>query len=108
MVRPVQGDLSELEGTLTDGIVRLCADSVGSLWGMVVFVKTTHWRHAVLLPFPGNPDSIATFYLLGNDRTAVNFMAGKLEANNGRWLFDPKRSPGTWPKSGDLYPTSID
>ena len=109
MLRPVQGDLTELEGTLTDGIVRLCADSSGLPWGMVVFVRTAQWRHAVLLPFPGNPDAIATFYqFLGNDRTSVNFMAGRFESSNGRWLFDPKRIPGIWPKSGDLYPTSID
>jgi hypothetical protein len=109
MVRPIQGDILQAEGTLTDGIVRLCGDSVGLPWGMVVFVKTAHWRHAVLLPFPGNPESMAAFYqFLGNDRTAVNFMAGKFEASNREWRIDPTRSPDNWPKSGDIYPTSIE
>ena len=92
---------------LTDGIVRLWPFGRLAL-GHGRLREDDPLEACRLAPLSGNPDSIATFYLLGNDRTAVNFMAGKLEANNGRRLFDPKRSPGTWPKSGDLYPTSID
>jgi hypothetical protein len=56
-VQPIPINTTSLEGTLTDGIVHLCAGSSGPPSGMIIYVKTGPITNAVLLPFPDNPES---------------------------------------------------
>ena len=108
MVLPLQPGSRELEGTLLDGEILLCASSTGHPWGMIVFVKTSDLRNAVLLPFPGNPDSVSVFYeFLKNDNTSIHVMEGKLDQQEQTWRIDPKHKPLTWPKSSETYPLEV-
>ena len=105
MVRLMQPDGTDLEGTLTDGHIRLCTGTSGNYWAMMIFVRTAQQRHAVLLPYPESAESMATFLeFLRNDHEQIHVVHGKYEVDNGRWLIDQDRRPVQWPKGIDSYP----
>jgi len=107
MVRLMQPHSSEIEGTLTDGHIRLCVGTSGNYWAMMIFVRTAQERHAVLLPYPESDASLATFLeFLRNDHEQIHVVHGKYEADNGRWVIDQDRRPVNWPKGIDTYPRS--
>ena len=109
MVRLMQPDSTDMEGTLTDGHIRLCTGTSGNFWAMMIFVRTAQQRHAVLLPYPGSADSLATFLeFLRNDHEQIHVVHGKYEANNGQWVIDQDRRPVRWPKGIDTYPRMIE
>ena len=105
MVRPFAQHSQEMDGTLSDGEVCLCAGTSGGPWGMIVFVKTAQLRNAVLLPFPGNAEAVVTFLdFLRNPNTLIHVMAGRLDREEGKWRVNPERTPLSWPKSVETYP----
>jgi hypothetical protein len=108
MVQPLLPGSRELEGTLSDGVILLCASSTGHPWGMIVFVKTSDLRNAVLLPYPGNPDSVSVYYeFLTNDNTSIHVMEGRFDEQEQTWRIDPEHKPLSWPKSSETYPLKV-
>ena len=106
MVRPLDGELAHLQGTLSDGRFLFCADSTGFPWGLVVFVKTADKRSAVLLPANTDGDAVFTYLsFLRNDRSSVYFMDGIFDSEKKAWRVDPTRKLGAWAKSANSYPT---
>jgi hypothetical protein len=43
MVRPIDLDNTVLEGTVTDGMICLCASTTDLPWGMLIFVGDGNW-----------------------------------------------------------------
>jgi hypothetical protein len=106
MVRPIALGTTAMDGTLTDGLVNLCASASGDPWGMVIFVRTAEVRYAVTIPCPDNFEGFATYHgFLNNDHELIHVMRGVFEGESFR--FEKERRPLPWPKSGDLYPSSI-
>jgi hypothetical protein len=105
MIRPILAGSSTMQGTLTDGIVHLCASASGDPWGMIVFIRTGKLRHAALLPHEANAESLAIYLdFLRNDHERIHVMRGVYEPTAERWLFESTRQPVLWPKDGNLYP----
>jgi hypothetical protein len=109
MVRPILHGSTAMEGTLSDGLVHLCASASGDPWGMIVFIRTGELRHAVLIPHQENAESLAIYLdFLKNDRELIHVMRGVYEPDAERWLFESDRRAVNWPKDGLIYPTSIE
>ena len=109
MIRPIQHDTTAMEGTLTDGIVHLCASASGDPWGMIIFIRTGELRHAVLIPHEENAESLAIYLdFLKNDHEQIHVMRGVYEPQAERWLFESGRRPVTWLKDGEIYPRTFE
>ncbi len=105
MIRPIQPGSTTMEGTLSDGIVHLCASASGNPWAMIMFIRTGELRHAALIPFPENEEALAIYLdFLKNHHEQIHVMRGVYEPANDRWLFESERRPQTWLKHGNLYP----
>ena len=81
MVRPMPVGSTTMDGTLTDGLVDLCASASGEPWGLIIFVKTGEQRNAVLLPYPERTESQAIYLeFLKNDHEQIHVMHGIYES----------------------------
>ncbi len=106
MIRPIQPGTTEMEGTLSDGLVSLCASASGEPWAMVIFIKTGELRNAALIPYPENAEAFGTYLdFLKNDRENIHVMRGVYEGH--QWTFEKERRLLFWPKDGDIYPQRI-
>lgn len=50
MMRPVLNPPPDLRGTAADQFVFVCRSDVDAPWGIIVFIKTSHLVHSVLVP----------------------------------------------------------
>jgi hypothetical protein len=109
MIRPIKDGSATIDGTLTDGIVHLCASASGDPWGMIIFIKTGELRHAALIPHQDNAESLAIYLdFLKSDREKIHVMRGVYQPEAERWLFEPDRLAVNWPKDGLIYPAKIE
>jgi hypothetical protein len=105
MVLSIAPNLPATAGTLSDGIVHLCAGSIGPPWGMIIYVKAGPATNAVLMPFPGDHDALATFLdFLRNDHEQIHVMIGQHCKDTRQWAIDPTRQPARWRKDTGSYP----
>jgi hypothetical protein len=90
------------QGTITDNQLLLCQESGDIAWAVIVFVKTSRFLHAVLLPFFDQPDSVARFFRFLEDKNNTIAVA-LMEFTEGH--FNLKSTTTIiWPKDGTLYP----
>jgi len=109
MVRPMQSGGAVLDGTLSDGAIRLCTGASGNYWGMMIFVRTGQVRHTVLLPYPESANSMVTFLeFIRNDHEQVQVVEGQFDSDARRWIIGMEQRPVLWPKPADAYPRSIE
>jgi len=102
LVRPVIKAPDTVKGTVADQLVFLCK-SAAAIWAILVFVRTSHLLHAVLVPVFQDPIGAKCF---------VAFISGpneKLEGHMGRfkgdhWEYAEQKQTLVWPKTGILYP----
>lgn len=102
MVRPIHSSQMNFQGTITDNQLLLCQESGDIAWAVIVFVKTSRFLHAVLLPFFDQPDSVARFFRFLEDKNNTIAVA-LMEFTEGH--FNLKSTTTIiWPKDGTLYP----
>jgi hypothetical protein len=107
VIRPIQIGTTTMKGTLTDGLVNLCASASGGPWGMVMFIKTGEQRSAALIPYPEDDEAMAIYRgFLENEREQIHVMRGVFEGE--QWRFEKERTPLFWPKHGEIYPDRIE
>jgi hypothetical protein len=101
MVRPIQSQVSGLQGTLADRQMFICGNPK-SPWALIVFVKTSQSLHAVLIPMMGTPETAHRFIsFIKNGNEQIEAVLCRFE--NEEW--HPQQSITlTWPKTGTLYP----
>lgn len=103
MVRPIQSSSLNLRGTITDGLVLVCKDNMGSPWALIAFVKTLQSLHAVMIPILDQPDSAAKFIgFLKDEKESINVAYCRYE--QGQWKLSNESVKLLWPKTGTLYP----
>jgi hypothetical protein len=61
MMRPVLNPPPDLRGTAADQVVFVCRCDADTPWGIIVFVKTSHLVHSVLVPVFEGESSAARF-----------------------------------------------
>jgi hypothetical protein len=84
MMRPVSNPPPDLDGTTADRFVFVCRCDTDTPWGIVVFVRTSHLVHSVVVPVLETESAAARF---------MSFLKGegcRIRANRCR--FDGK----TW------------
>jgi hypothetical protein len=107
MIRPIQLGTTTMEGTLTDGLVNLCATASGGPWAMVIVIKTGDQRSAALIPHPDGDEAMEIYRgFLDNEREQIHVMRGIFEGEH--WRFETARTPMLWLKSGEIYPQRFD
>jgi hypothetical protein len=103
MVRPLISCGFDSQGTVIDKTFYLCMGSSGSPWAMIVFVKTAHVIHGVLMPVFEKAEQAATYLgFLNNGNECVQVAVCRFEED--RWEISKETKPLVWPKSGTLYP----
>jgi len=102
MVRPIQFNGLNLQGTITDRQAFACR-SGNYFWALIAFIKTSQMLHAVMLPVFDQPDAVVTFLnFLKNENESVEVMPCRYE--QGEWEISRERIQTIWPKKGVLYP----
>lgn len=103
MLRPVKPSNHGLEGTLTDKKVFLCLTGNDTVWAMIVFVKTAHMLHSILLPVIEYAD-IASHFLsfLNNSNEYIEVSGCKFDGTG--FIVDAFKTTLYWPKTGVFYP----
>ena len=61
MMRPVLNPSPELRGTAADQFVFVCRCDADAPWGLIVFIKTSHLMHSVLVPVLESEAAAARF-----------------------------------------------
>lgn len=61
MMRPVLNPPPDLRGTAADQFVFVCRCDDGTPWGLIVFIKTSHLVHSVLVPVLESETSVTRF-----------------------------------------------
>src|SRR4051794_22968633 len=98
MVRLIMPGTTDMEGTLTDGLVSLCTDAEGESWAVIIFIKTGEQRSAMLIPYPDNEASFGTYRdFLKNDNEQLQVRRGVFEGH--QWTFEKELRPLHWPKT---------
>lgn len=101
MVRPALKTPGDIAGTITDKTMLICRGSKGEPWGVIVFVKTSQQKHAVLLPLTESEKARELFMsFLVNDTT--EFSARFIRFEGDHWLENPKVLTIEWPKGEGL------
>lgn len=96
MVRPAVAVQPGIDGTLTDGQVWLCGSNPVAAWGMIVFIRTDDYMHAVLMPVLQNGDAAAQFdSFLGKDAQKVLVTPARFARDH--WAVAPRSAPIEWP-----------
>jgi len=96
MVRPAVAVRPSIGGTLTDGQVWLCGSNPVAAWGMIVFIRTDDYMHAVLMPVLQNGDAAARFdSFLGKDAQRVLVTPARFARDH--WAVSPRSAPIEWP-----------
>jgi hypothetical protein len=105
MMRPIVSSEVNFKGTVTDQVLFICVGTSGRRWGKIVFVKTAHLFHAVLIPVFDDVESVPTFLdFLSNDNEYINVETAQFDPKRKCWLANPNRTRICWPKTGILYP----
>jgi hypothetical protein len=103
MVRPFISCGFDSQGTVVDRTFYMCIGSSGSPWAMIVFVKTAHVIHGVLMPVFEQAEQAATYLgFLKNGNESVQVAVCRFEQDG--WEIGKETMPLVWPKSGTLYP----
>jgi len=103
MARPLISCGFDSQGTIVDKTFHLCMGSSGSPWAMIVFVKTAHVIHGVLMPVFERAEQAATYHgFLKNGNENMQVAICRFERD--RWEISKETRPLAWPKSGTLYP----
>lgn len=101
MVRPALKTPGELAGTITDRTMLLCRSSTGDPWALVVFIRTSQQRHAVLLPLTETDQAREMFMsFLVND--VAEFSASFIRFEGDHWIINSKVMTIEWPKDEGL------
>ena len=103
MVRPLISCGFDSQGTVIDRTFYMCMGSSGSAWAMIVFVKTAHIIHGVMMPVFEKAEQAVTYLdFLNNGNESIQVAICRFE--NDRWEISKETKPLNWPKSGTLYP----
>ncbi len=103
MVRPVISMPFDSLGSIDDKTFLMCVGGSGNVWGFVVFVKTAHLNHGVLMPvFEETEQSVTYLDFLRNDHSTIQVAGCRFKSDG--WERDDKTMPLVWPKQGLLYP----
>lgn len=103
MVRPLISCGFDSQGTVVDRTFYLCMGSSGSTWAMIVFVKTAHVIHGVLMPVFEKADQAATYLnFLENANESIQVAVCQFE--DDAWKISKETKPLVRPKAGTLYP----
>lgn len=105
MIRPVQQNYLNLQGSIDDNKFFVCKGfSYGARpWAYIVTIKTSETRHCVMMPIFEELDAISTFLgFLKNSNESVEVNPYKFEQDH--WEVNPNSFTLTWPKTGTLYP----
>ena len=107
MIRPLLAPPIDVRGTVSDRFVFVCRCKADTVWGIIVFVRTSHLVHAALLP------------ILETDRAAerfVTFLKGRgCQIRANRCRFDGDKWYGSrdeeilaWPEADLLGEADFD
>lgn len=103
MVRPVISMPFDSAGSIKDKTFLMCVGSSGTVWGFIVFVKTAHLNHGVLMPVFEEAEQAVTYLnFLKNENSAIQVAGCRFKGDG--WERDDKTIPLVWPKKGLLYP----
>jgi hypothetical protein len=102
MMRPVAGFTGGKapRGTIEDQHVEMCCTAAGYAFGLVVYVRTGAYLHAVLMPaFDGEARRAAAFWdFLRNDEQQVRLHAAKIDPEQKSMTVSQQWRESTWPK----------
>lgn len=103
MVRPLISCGFDSQGTVIDRTFYMCIGNSGFAWAMIVFVKTAHVIHGVLMPVFEQADQAATYLgFLKNGNESIQVAVCRFEQD--RWEMSKETMPLVWPKGDTLYP----
>lgn len=106
MVRPVQTNNLDLQGTISDRHFLICKGRNGSSypWAFIVFIKTSRLLHSVMIPVFDQPDAVAKFTgFLQNDSDSIEASLCRFELDKSEFR-ELSTHRLVWPKNGVLYP----
>jgi len=102
MVRPLQTNTFNLQGTISDKLLFVCGVNSLAPWGLVIFVRTSTLLNAVLIPVFDSADKVAYYMnFLKNDNEKIVATLCRFEQDH--WNIDSKSFNLVWPKGGFLY-----
>ena len=103
MVRPIISCPFDSKGTVTDKTFLVCVGSSGLAWAFIVFVKTGHLIHGVLMPVFEQVDQSVTYLdFLRNQNSWMQVATCWFKGD--KWEITKNTVPLNWPKAGLLYP----
>ena len=103
MVRPIISCPFDSKGTVTDKTFLVCVGSSGLAWAFIVFVKTGHLIHGVLMPVFEQVDQSVTYLdFLRNQNSWLQVATCWFKGD--KWEITKNTVPLNWPKAGLLYP----
>lgn len=95
LVRPFAVAPSGLAGTITDGMLFLCADGAKP-WGFVVLVRTGAEMHSVLVPYVEDDTSAAKFYSFMR-QPPPQFQVKLAKFSGDHWEISTNSQIANWP-----------
>ena len=103
MVRPVIACPFDSKGTVIDKTFLICMGSSGAAWAFIVFVKTGHLIHGVLMPvFEQVEQSVTYLDFLRNQNSWMQVATCWFKGD--KWEITKNTIPLNWPKVGLQYP----
>src|SRR5258705_7940142 len=105
MVRPAISCPFDSQGTVSDKTFLMCMGSSGSAWGFIVFVKTGHVIHGVLMPvFEQVEQSVTYLDFLRNENSWMQVATCWFKGD--KWEITQNTIPLNWPKNPLSYPNN--
>jgi len=103
MTRPILTNNMSSKGTIADRLLYLCKSGNSSPWAFIVFIKTSHLLHAVIIPLLDQAYKAERFYNFLRDEN--EFLEATLcRFNQDHWEVSKESTKLHWPKTGILYP----
>ncbi len=106
MVRPILSSDHSLKGTISDGLLHVCRGSNNTPWAFIVYISTSTFLHAVLIPIFDQPENVEKYLnFLNNEHESIEVSLCRY--NQEQWEMSKNIIKIKWPKKGILYPNTI-
>jgi hypothetical protein len=104
MVRPIQSCGMDFQGTISDNQLLVCKESKGTIWALIVFIRTMQQLHSVMIPCFDEPSAIVKFTdFLKNENDTIEVNLCHFEPLQDQWVMSKKSFHLFWPKEGIIY-----
>ena len=107
MVRPLLAPPSDVCGTVSDRFVFVCRCEADTVWGIIVFVRTSHLVHAALLPILETDRAADRFVTFLKER-GCQIRANRCRFDGDKWHGSRDEETLTWPEADLLGELDFD